>query len=77
LRSHDHLEIDGVIDTGRKKWMIEVKSGRTVTADDAAPIERWLSLKPDHGPGVVLYGGGEYRILSRNVRAIPVSALFG
>ena len=77
LRSHDHLEIDGVIDTGRKKWLIEVKSGRTVTADDATPIERWLSLKPDHGPGVVLYGGGEYRILSRNVRAIPVSALFG
>lgn len=77
LRSHDHLEVDAVIDTGRKKWLIEVKSGRTVTADDATPIERWLSLKPDHGPGVVLYGGGEYRILSRNVRAIPVSALFG
>jgi predicted AAA+ superfamily ATPase len=77
LRSHDHLEIDGVIDKGRKKWLIEVKSGRTVSTDDAAPMERWLSLKPDHGPGAVLYGGNEYRILSRNVRAIPVSALFG
>lgn len=41
-----------------------MKSGRTVTADDALPIERWLKLKPDHGPGLVLYAGEEYRILS-------------
>jgi hypothetical protein len=54
-----------------------VKSGRTVTADDALPIERWLTLKPDHGPGLVLYAGEEYRILSRRVRAVPVSLLFG
>ena len=77
LRTHDQLEIDGLIDTGRKKLLFEVKAGRTVTADDAAPIERWLALKPDHGPGLVLYGGEEYRILSRNVRAVPVSLLFG
>ena len=77
LRTHDQLEIDGLIETGRKKLLFEVKSGRTVTADDAAPIERWLTLKPDHGPGLVLYAGEEYRILSRNVRALPVSMLFG
>jgi len=77
LRTHGQLEIDGLIDTGRKRLLFEVKAGRTVTADDAAPIERWLALKPDHGPGLVLYEGEDYRILSRNVRAVPVSLLFG
>jgi predicted AAA+ superfamily ATPase len=77
LRTHDQLEIDGLIDTGQKKLLFEVKSGRTVTADDALPIERWLKLKPDHGPGLVLYAGEEYRILSPRVRAVPVSLLFG
>lgn len=77
LRTHDQLEIDGLIDTGRKKLLFEMKSGRTVAADDALPIERWLTLKPDHGPGLVLYAGEEYRILSPRVRAVPVSLLFG
>ena len=47
------------------------------SADDATPMERWIALNPGHGPGVVLHAGTDYRRLSQNVRAIPVSMLFG
>lgn len=39
--------------------------------------ERWMSLNPTHGPGIVLYLGEEYLPLSANVRAVPAWALFG
>jgi hypothetical protein len=39
-------------------------------------MERWIALNPRHGPGVVLYAGKDYQVLSKNVRAIPATALF-
>jgi uncharacterized protein len=35
LRTHDHLEVDGVIEQGPRKLLFEVKTSRTVTAADA------------------------------------------
>jgi len=55
---------------------MEIKASRTVTASDATPMERWIALNPRHGPGVVLYAGKDYQVLSKNVRAIPATALF-
>jgi predicted AAA+ superfamily ATPase len=77
VRTHDQLEVDGLIESGRRKLLFEIKAAHTVTAADAAPIERWMALNPGHGPGVVVHAGSEYHKLSPNVRAIPASMLFG
>ena len=77
LRTHDQLEVDGLIEQGSRRLLFETKASHTVTAADAAPIERWLKLKPEHGPGIVLYAGENYQPLSTNVRAVPASLLFG
>lgn len=75
VRSHDGLEIDGLLQIGRKTLPFEVKSGRTVTIEDALPLSRWLDLNPTHGPGIVFYLGRETKPLAKNVGAVPVSAL--
>jgi predicted AAA+ superfamily ATPase len=76
VRTHDGLEVDGLVEIGRRHLPFEIKASQTVTAEDAEPIERWIALNPGHGPGVVLHGGDDFLPLSRNVRAIPVSTLF-
>ena len=77
VRTHDGLEVDGLLEIGQLHLPLEIKPSRTVTASDAAPIERWIALNPTHGPGVVLYLGEEYVSLSANVRAVPAWTLFG
>jgi uncharacterized protein len=77
LRTHDRLEVDGLIEQGPRKLLFEVKASRTVTSADASPIERWMKLKPEDGPGIVIYAGDTYQPLSANVRAVPASLLFG
>lgn len=77
VRSHDGLEVDGLLAIGPRQLPIEIKASQTVTASDAAAIERWIALNPKHGPGVVLHLGEECLTLSQNVRAIPAAALFG
>ena len=76
VRTHDGLEVDGLLAFGQRRLPFEIKASQTVTANDAAPIERWIALNPSHGPGIVLHGGPDYAPLSENVRAIPATALF-
>lgn len=77
VRTHDQLEVDGLIQFNASHLLVEVKSSTTISSGDAAPIEKWIALNPGHGPGIVAYPGTEYRRLSTNVRAMPVRALFG
>ncbi len=77
VRTHDGLEVDGLLEIGQRHLPFEIKASQTVTASDATPIKRWMDLNPTHGPGIVIYLGKEYLNLSTNVRAVPVSALFG
>ncbi len=77
VRTHDGLEVDGLVEIGQRHLPLEIKASRTVIASDATPIEKWISLNPNHGPGIVLHLGEEYLSLSANVRAVPASALFG
>lgn len=77
LRTHDQLEVDGVIHRGLNDMLFEIKASQTVTADDAKPMERWMSHCKRNSIGVVIYPGTRYAILSNNVRAIPASMLFG
>lgn len=77
VRTHDQLEVDGLVQTGKKHLPIEVKASETVAATDAKSIERWIDLNPSHGPGALIYLGRDFRPLSKNVRAVPISAIFG
>lgn len=77
VRTHDGLEVDGLLEIGQRYLPFEIKASQTVTVSDATQIERWISLNPTHGPGIVLYLGKEYLVLSSNVRAVPAGALFG
>ena len=76
VRTHDGLEVDGLVVLGQRRLLFEIKASQTVTATDAAPIERWIELNPGHGPGIVLHAGKDYLPLSKNVRAVPATALF-
>lgn len=77
LRTHDQLEVDGVIHRGGGDMFFEIKASQTVTAQDAQSMERWMSHRKMNSIGVVIYPGVHYTILSDNVRAIPASMLFG
>ena len=76
VRTHDGLEVDGLVALGRRHLPFEIKASQTVTASDAGPIERWIALNPGHGPGIVIHAGKDYLALSKNVRAVPAAALF-
>jgi predicted AAA+ superfamily ATPase len=76
VRTHDGLEVDGLVALGQRRLPFEIKASQTVTAADAAPIERWLALNPGHGPGTIIHAGSDYLPLTKNVRAVPATALF-
>ena len=76
VRAHDGLEVDGLVAVGTRHLPFEIKASQTVTASDAASLERWIALNPGHGPGIVIHAGSAYLPLSKNVRAISASALF-
>jgi len=40
VRTHDGLEVDGLLEIGQRHLPLEIKASRTVKASDAAPIER-------------------------------------
>jgi len=75
VRSHDGLEVDGLIVRGLKQLPFEVKASTTVRVEDGANLERYLNLSGSASVGVVFYRGTECRRLSAHVLAIPVSLL--
>jgi predicted AAA+ superfamily ATPase len=74
LRTHDRLEIDGLIQQGTRLIPFEVKAGTTVTANDADSIKRWMSLTHREEVGLVLYTGSHIELVGRNIWAIPIQA---
>jgi predicted AAA+ superfamily ATPase len=77
VRSHDGLEVDGVLVRGLKQMPFEIKSAATVRAEDAEPMERYMELSGSGALGLVFYRGTECRRLSRRVLAVPQTAVLG
>lgn len=77
VRSHDGLEVDGVLVRGLKQLPFEIKSSVSVRAEDASALETYLELSGLGSVGVVFYRGTECRRLSRRVLAVPQTALLG
>jgi uncharacterized protein len=74
LRTHDQLEIDGLIQQGTRLIPFEIKAAATVTAHDADSIRRWMSLTQREEVGFVLYAGSRMELVGRNIWAIPIQA---
>ncbi|HWN45618.1 MAG TPA: AAA family ATPase, partial [Thermoanaerobaculia bacterium] len=52
-------EIDVVIDRGRERVAVEIKSAQTVAEDFFAGIDFWRKLVGDpEAPSALIYGGG-------------------
>jgi predicted AAA+ superfamily ATPase len=75
FRSHDGLEVDGIIDTGQSRIPFEVKAAQTVSVADAASIKRWMELSGHNQAGMVLYSGRETKPLADNIWAVPITAV--
>ena len=69
-------EIDFVIEAGRRRLPIEVKSTPAARPDDAKVLERFCAEHRERAPfGVVLYTGREPMRLTANSIAVPLGAL--
>lgn len=77
VRSHDQLEVDGLIQHGPREILFEIKASRTVGSGDASSLEKWIRLRGKGGFGIVIYAGEDYLHLSDKVRAVPATVLFG
>jgi uncharacterized protein len=75
IRSHDGLEVDGLLVRGLKQLPFEIKASETVRTEDAAPLEKYMDLSGSAPFGLVIYRGTTCRRLSRRVLAIPQTAL--
>jgi predicted AAA+ superfamily ATPase len=75
VRSHDGLEVDGLLVRGLKQLPFEIKASLTARTQDAAPLEKYMDLSGKGSIGLVFYRGAEYRRLSRRVLAVPFTAL--
>lgn len=74
LRTHDRLEIDGLVQQGTCLIPFEIKAAATVIADDGDAIKHWMSLARREGMGLVLYAGRRIELIGRNVWAVPIQA---
>jgi predicted AAA+ superfamily ATPase len=75
VRSHDGLEVDGLVVRGLKQLPFEIKASSTIRVEDGVNLERYMTLSGSASVGVVFYRGTEYRRLSRRVMAVPLTAL--
>ncbi|MCU0425728.1 MAG: ATP-binding protein [Candidatus Kapabacteria bacterium] len=77
LHAQNGLEIDILLENMRGELVaIEVKSGATVSANDAKPLKTFASLQNAKlQAGIMLYTGDSIVPLGENVWAVPISSL--
>ena len=61
-------EVDVIIERGTKLMPVEIKSGRTVTPDSFAGLEKWSALAGDVAMTPTLVHGGEKSFQHKGVR---------
>jgi len=77
-RTHDGLEVDLLITTGRGVWGIEVKSSPQVKETQGRSLQRLAHEFGDQWcGGIVTYLGTRIERLAENLWAVPVQRLFG
>lgn len=75
VRSHDGLEVDGLIVRGLKQLPFEIKASSTVRVEDGVNLEKYMTRAKASLVGIVFYRGTECRRLSGRVLAVPLTSL--
>ncbi len=76
-RTHGGIEVDFVIEAGRRLLPVEVKSGHRVRPEDIRGLQAFLDEHSRAAPfGILLYGGGEALLLAERLVAVPMSSLW-
>lgn len=76
-RTRTGLEVDFVIEHGRRLLAIEVKRTTQPSYGDTAGLRAFLADYPKASGGLLVHGGGEIRRLDKNIVAVPWTALTG
>lgn len=75
VRSHDGLEVDGLLVNGVRQLPFEIKASGTIRVEDGIGLEKYMELAGNKSVGIVFYRGTECRRLGRRVMAVPMTAL--
>lgn len=78
-RDKDQVEVDIVLEQGRRLWGVEVKAAACVTSADAKGLVRLASVaEKKYQGGIVFYDGSAVLPLNRdhNIFAVPISKLW-
>lgn len=70
-RDNIGTEIDVVVEEGHQLVPVEIKSGQTVTADFAAPLNRWLKYAGTGAKNPTIVYGGSGRYVRSRVTFVP------
>jgi predicted AAA+ superfamily ATPase len=76
-RTVSGVEVDFVIEHGRRLLPIEVKLAESVRFSDAAHLRTFMAEYPEANVGVVVYAGTQVRYLDERIVAIPWTLLTG
>ena len=76
-RRRDGIEVDFVIEHGRRVLGIEVKRVKKIAYRDLVGFQTFLEQHPDSSGGLVIYGGNEIRRMGENLLAIPWTMITG
>ncbi|MDF3014224.1 MAG: ATPase, family [Cellvibrio sp.] len=77
-RDKDQVEVDLVVERGKKVWGIEVIKAASIQAKDSAGLARLATQAGEQFQGgILLYGGSNtLPLLQKNCYAVPLSALW-
>lgn len=76
-RTHTGLEVDFVVEHGRRLLAIEVKRTDKPGYRDTEGLREFLKEYPQASGGILLHGGRETRRMGENIVAIPWTLLTG
>jgi predicted AAA+ superfamily ATPase len=76
-RRRDGVEVDFVIEHGRKTLGIEVKRARKIGYGDISGLQTFLDEHPGAAGGLMVYAGDEVRRMGKKILAVPWTLLTG
>jgi predicted AAA+ superfamily ATPase len=76
-RRRDGVEVDFVIEYGRRVLAVEVKRTRKLSFRDISGLQTFLEQNPSAVGGLVVYSGDEIRRMRRNILAVPWTMVAG
>jgi predicted AAA+ superfamily ATPase len=76
-RRRDGVEVDFVIEQGRRVLAVEVKRAQKPTYRDITGLQTFLAQHPGALGGLLIYAGNEVRRMGGNILAVPWTLLAG